>query len=112
MTTRRLAIADQITSPDQSLALEISGLLAWHYPGHKFLVHVNSHPTVGMAYIQHLSLSEKDGYQLKIGDLWGPNQIKQAAIKAGGEILERFNVRRGKADRDELQHHQRRAAFS
>jgi hypothetical protein len=97
-----ICLDDIRTARDMDMALKIAGVLSEHYPGHKFAVRVNSHPSVGMAYIQHWQLSENDGYRLKIVDLHGWPAIRSAAIKAGGEILERFQVRRGKADMDQL----------
>lgn len=107
-----ICIYDQKTARDMELALKLSGVLAEHYPGHKFFVHVDSHPTVGMAYIQHWMLSEQDGYRLKIIDMPGWNDIRKAAIRAGGEILERFSVRRGKADMDQLRTLELRSRFN
>ena len=107
-----VAIYDSVTASDMTLAVEISAILAREYPGHLFYVHVNLHPSVGMAFIQHFSLSENEGFRLKIPDLAGPAQIKKAAIMAAGEILERFNVPRRAADLDQLRVMERKSRFN
>jgi len=100
--SEEVALYDAHTLNDITFASEISRILSREYPGHKFYVHVNSAPTVGMVIIQHWMLSEQCGYYLKLTDLYSHNDVRRAAIKAGGEILERFFVKRGKADMDQL----------
>ena len=100
--SEEIAAYDAHTLGDITFASELSRILSVEYPGHKFYVHVNSAPTVGMVIIQHWMLSEQHGYMLKLADLYTHDAVRKAAIKAGGEILERFSVRRGKADMDQL----------
>lgn len=106
-----IALYDARTIGDMDFASDISRILAREYPGHRFYVHVDSSPSVGMVIIQHWMLSEKDGYYLKLSDLANHDDIKKKCIAAGGEILERFSVRRGKADQDELRMLERQSAF-
>lgn len=97
---------------DQGLAKDIARVLAHHYPApHAWAVHVSSR--TGIATIENLNLSETHGFILKLRDLDGPEAIRRAAIKAGGEFLERHDMSRTKTpDRDDLAIRARRARFT
>ena len=66
------------------------------YPG--WLWMINPDQDGGVIYIYSLRLSGEWGYVLKTGEVENDAHGK-AAIRAGGEILERFGIRRGKYKR-------------
>ena len=70
-----------------------------HYPG--WLWMINPDQDGGVIYIYSLRLSGEWGYTLKTGEVENDTHEK-AAIMAGGEILDRFNIRRGKYKRSLL----------
>lgn len=91
-------------------ALDVSGSLAIltkrygealekKYPG--WLWTINPDEDGGVIYIYSLRLSGEYGFVLKTGEVENDAHEK-AAIRAGGEILERYGIRRGKYDRELL----------
>lgn len=93
---------DYVHSPAELLG--ISGSLAIltkdtadklekHYPG--WLWTINPDENAGMMYIYALRLSGEFGYKLKIGDIQD-DETRKFALRAGGEILERYGLKRGK----------------
>ena len=85
---------------DILLARTMAEALHGAYPGHLWGVTCN-HET-GMADVRNLALSGNWGFRLKLQGIYSASQFKADVLKAGGEILERFNVSRGKADGDQL----------
>lgn len=101
------AAGHDITGLDQNLAVDISRLLADHYPGHQWMVHVNSEGRV--IDIKDLVVSAEYGYRIlacvkrKDGKGWYSKtheELRQEAIMAGGELLERAGLVRGKLDQN------------
>ena len=96
---------------EQSMATELSRLLTHHYPGWPWAVNVCA--TRGIVTIQNWSLSESNGWRLKYNALSSPQAIRDAAVRCGGEILERHNQSRSRAP--EVEHRLalgKRAAFA
>ena len=95
-----------ILDPDKlnvSASLEIvtkraGAALEKKYPGWWWLL--NPDENGGVFYIYSLRLSGEWGYTVKIKDM--QERPAKMAIMAGGEILERYNIRRGKYDRELL----------
>lgn len=88
---------------DGSLALltkRYGEALEKQYPG--WLWVINPDEDGGVIYIYSLRLSGEWGYVLKTGEVENDCHEK-AAITAGGAILERYGIRRGKYDRGLLQ---------
>lgn len=91
---------------DETLALELSALLDKHYPGHQWAVHVNSEGRV--IDIRNLAISGYYGFRILMtrktegGIMYDPSheELKKEAVMAGGEILERAGLKRGKFDQD------------
>jgi hypothetical protein len=81
---------------DMLLAKEIADALNSHYPGHLWAVNVDG-PN-GLANIRDLMLSGQMGYVLKLGNMFSASDFRRDVIRAGGEILERFRMARGRFD--------------
>lgn len=83
-----------IDRKDALVSGELAEMLVKHYPGHPWAVtadHKN-----GVIVIKNLGFDVRYGYVLKIAEDMGP-RIHVEVMRAGGEILERFKVDRGKA---------------
>lgn len=78
-----------------NLAKQMAEALHQHYPGHLWGVCVSE--KTGMADIRNLALSGQWGYRLKLKDHYSASEWKAEVVRAGGEILERFKVTRGRA---------------
>ena len=84
---------------NQAIAKQIAETLNKHYPGHAWMVDANV--MQGIVRIHNLELSQEYGYILHIDKLANDPSMS-LTIRAGGEFLERFGLKRGKLDRDEL----------
>jgi hypothetical protein len=81
---------------DLALAAAVFNKLEEHYPGHQWRVnadHGTGIVTVQLLYIDKLRRNAQWGYVIKIGKLDGDPTLR-AAVKAGGELLERFGLPR------------------
>lgn len=81
---------------DMILAKEIGDTLHNHYPGHLWAVEVDGKN--GVANIRDLLVSGRMGYLLKLTTMYSASEFKRDVIRAGGEILERYRLRRGAFD--------------
>lgn len=88
-------VAGQLAKAEVSLAKRIAEELHKAYPGYAWGVTVNR----SVLNVLNLSLSGRWGFTLHITKL--ASDVKTAAIKAGGELLERYRQPRGRAN-DEL----------
>ena len=84
---------------DIALAERLAEVLDRHYPGHLWGVRVDSWQ--GIAVVFNLRLSGRWGFLLKLRDLTYENEIAREAMQAGGELLERYRVSRGRFKEDE-----------
>lgn len=95
-----------IEGHDMQLALEFSGLLDKHYPNHQWAVEVNSEGRV--INIKNLAISGYYGFRILMtrktpgGIMYSPSheELKKEVAAAGGEILERAGLKRGKFDQN------------
>ncbi len=84
---------------DLALAVAVYHKLDQHYPGHNWRVnadHETGLVTVQLLYLDKLRHNAKWGYVIKIASL-ANDPTYRAAVTAGGELLERFRLRRGPA---------------
>jgi hypothetical protein len=81
---------------DHTLAKDMAEALLAAYPGHLWAVSADS--TTGMCDIRDLLLSGEYGYRLKIPNIYSASAFKADVVRAGGEILERFSLSRGRFD--------------
>jgi len=95
--------AHKVELADKMLAQNIGEILHRHYPGHLWCIHVNSEG--GIATIKNLRVSFLYGYVLHMKNLYPfDSQVVTKIINAGGEILERANMIRGKSDQQNSTH--------
>lgn len=85
---------------DMLLARSMADTLMAHYPGHPWAVNVDGKK--GVATILNLWLSERYGYTLRLVDNFSASEYTKRVLMAGGEILERFNARRGTLQPEDL----------
>lgn len=81
---------------DYVMAKDAAEALTAAYPGWMWGVNVDGR--TGMCDIRNFNLSGQRGYRLKLRDIYSASSFKEDVIKAGGEILERYNQARGKFD--------------
>lgn len=86
---------------DEILAKRCADLLNSHYPGYLWAVNVNSTATGGVMFIKNFSVSYRYGYTLHIEKL--DNKLRKV-LMAGGEILERARLNRGRWLEEELKY--------
>jgi hypothetical protein len=81
------------------IAKQLGTVLVAAYPGYEWSVHVDA--TGGVICIVNPSVSSLKGYHLHMkGDTI--NDLQKRAVDAGGEILERYGLRRGKVRQADL----------
>jgi hypothetical protein len=83
---------------DSAAAKQILEVLGKHYPGHLWKCTVHR----GVADIQNLNLSGRWGFRMFLDQQWSASILARSVMMAGGELLERYRVSRGKAQQDEL----------
>lgn len=91
---------EQQDTYDLAMSKEIAEALNQQYPGHLWAVRVQGE--YGVASIHNLMLSGEWGYRLLLDKNYSVSDLRTRAIKAGGEILERFNVQRGRLNDDHM----------
>jgi hypothetical protein len=84
---------------DHAVAKEMADALLAHYPGHLWAVSADS--STGMCDIRNLLLSGEWGYRLKLPKIYSASAFRADVIRAGGEILERFRLARGRFVEDQ-----------
>lgn len=80
---------------DILLAKRASATLNKHYPGHLWAVHVNSEG--GVMVVKNFRVSFQYGMVLHLKNVYQDPSLKRV-IRAGGELLERARMLRGRAD--------------
>lgn len=95
-----LTDAPQVSAFEMTLAKQMAETLHKHYPEHLWGVSVNAQ--AGMADIRNMALSGEFGYRMKIGTHFTASDWDLRVKRAGGEILERYRVARGRADNEQL----------
>ena len=85
---------------DINLAKMIAEALNNDYPGHLWAVNVRGEH--GIATIHNLMLSGEWGYTLHLDKRYSASETTAAAKRGAGEILERYNVARGRANMENM----------
>ena len=89
-----VALNDYLTAKSMAEALHTA------YPGH--LWGVTCDGRAGFADVRNLALSGNWGYRIRLAAMYSASQFKKDVLKAGGEVLERFSLSRGKLNEDHL----------
>lgn len=84
---------------NQMMSKAVADLLLRHYPDHMWLV--NSDIRGGVVNIFNPRVSTRMGYTLVVDDWMQQNVVGARVVMAGGEILERANMRRGRFNPEE-----------
>jgi len=84
---------DSSNPQDLMLQNSLLAVLRRHYPGHFWHVDVNVRQ--GMINIHNLFLSGIWGFRIHLKGIHSASQIEHDVKMAGGELLERYNMRRG-----------------
>lgn len=88
----------QAEAYDHAKSKDIAEALNNAYPGHLWAVRVQSKQ--GIATIHNMALSHDWGYLIKLDNVYSASHLVERGVMAGGEILERFKVKRGRVNDD------------
>ncbi len=97
-----MSIQEELAS--QAIARSVSEVLDKHYPGHAWAVQADV--MQGIVKVHNLKLSGEWGFMLMMDDLMN-DPTERPVVNAGGELLERFKLSRGRAQEDEIENLQR-----
>jgi len=81
-----------------TLCKNVAETLHKHYPGHAWAVRVYDEHQ-GVLAIQNLALSGQWGFMMKLDDI---DPDMKFVMRAGGDLLERYNLSRGRLRMDEM----------
>lgn len=87
---------------DQSKAKYIAGMLDQYYPGYGWAVNADTRNNI--ATVNAIRLSGDWGFYLHLDKL---DPTGREIVRYGGELLERYKVKRGAIDRDEVRNLER-----
>lgn len=85
---------------DYLTARQMAETLHKHYPGHLWAVTCEG--LKGIATVRNLRLSGNWGFIIKLRDLNADPGMKEV-IRAGGELLERYRVARGRFNPEDME---------
>lgn len=85
-----------VAALDVNMARDMAETLHAAYPGHLWAVTCEGDK--GIATVRNLALAGNWGFVLKLKEISTASDWKRKVIQAGGELLERFRLRRGEAD--------------
>jgi len=88
---------------DIALAKRCADALNEHYPGHLWAVHLNDEEMGGILIIRNLAVSFQYGYVLHLSTIHADPNLK-CVMRAGGEILERASMIRGRWDGEDAKY--------
>lgn len=91
-----LTDSPQLAATDLVLARNMAETLHRHYPGHLWAVTCEQ----GVATVRNLLLSGQWGFVLRVAEQYSASEFERNVIRAGGEVLERYRLSRGRL-RDE-----------
>jgi hypothetical protein len=87
------------TGADETIAGQVAQALCEAYPGHPWHVDVKG----GCIIVKHMKLSGKWGQIGHTNDVFSASDLKKAAVRMGGEFLERAGLTRGEASEGQYQ---------
>lgn len=77
-----------------TLARSAAETLHKHYPGHLWAVGYDNHAR--MLDVRNLALSGNWGFRIRVADVFSATDLDTQVMRAGGELLERYRVSRGR----------------
>lgn len=84
---------------DFILSRRILEVLQRHYPGHRWVVEVKTDQ--GVAFIRNFFADPRRGFVIHLSRCENANDVVREAMRAGGELLERYGIKR-QSFREEL----------
>lgn len=90
------ASAIGLDANDFVMSKNMAETLHRHYPGNQWAVTCEG--SKGIATIRNLLLSGRYGVILKLPAIYSGSSFDKEVMKAGGEILERYRMSRGRVD--------------
>lgn len=90
----------QLSAYELTMAKNMADTLHKHYPLHLWAVTFDAKS--GMADVRNMALSGNWGFRLKIPAIYSASSFDRDVMRAGGELLEHYRIRRAKADADEI----------
>lgn len=84
---------------DILMSKEMADTLHAAYPGHLWAVTCDGE--IGFADVRNLALSGNWGFRIKLDEIYSGSQFKHKVLMAGGELLERYKLSRGRFNADE-----------
>jgi hypothetical protein len=94
---------------DDTFARYVAERCQHYYPGHTWIV--QAFLAEGYCTIQNPSISYRYGMRMILPDYLPPGDLDKKIMRFCGEFLERYDIRRQRADRDETQERWKRARF-
>lgn len=95
----RIFVGNATDIGDFEIAKKCADALNKHYHGYAWAVNASSE--TGMVQVRNLSLSGEWGFNLHLSNVINDVDMKRV-VAAGGEILERYNARRGTINHDQV----------
>lgn len=92
--------APDLAANDLILAKQMADTLHKHYPGHLWAVTCDGQK--GIATVRNLALSGNYGFIIKLRDHYSASNFEREVMRAGGELLERYRQRPGRANQARL----------
>ena len=90
----------QVAANDLVMAKEMADTLNRHYPGHLWAVNVDGAGT-GFADVRNIGLSGNWGFRVMLKHTYSASEFQKRIVMAGGEILERFRLSRGRLNEEQ-----------
>lgn len=87
-----LTDSPQIAINEQVMAKNMAEVLNRHYPGHMWAVNVQD----SVVNVFNLALSGRWGFTLSIPAQYSASDFDRQVMRAGGELLERYRLARGR----------------
>ena len=89
----------EINANDMVMSKTMADVLHKSYPGHLWAVTCEGEK--GVATVRNLYLSGNWGFILKLPAIYSASEFAKRVVMAGGELLERYKLRRGSFSDDE-----------
>jgi len=94
MTQEIVTDNPQGSANDIVMSKEMAEALHGAYPGHMWAVACDGE--IGFADVRNLALSGNWGFRIKLTEIYSGSDFKRRVVMAGGEMLERYRMRRGR----------------